>query len=576
MVVAAALLAMVLVSEVAVAQNAPAPPATGAEVEAGGAPEAAVSKPPMLFYANPLWLALVIVSVVFWLYVTAWVADDARGAGLDFPMAAALHMAGGGVGILLTLLVHAAFAFLMIALVLTCFTVYIVGRNKVVPEQFKFLGAAHRQQLLARTPVLGKLAGIKPRLQVARVAIPVRNASGHSLEELRIEEPSLAEPVGILADVIARAASTATRKVRLQPVGEQYIAQFILDGVLHNVEALDAELGQDVLACASQFMGLSKGGKMRKGSAKLHVELPGQGEVEIDATITSSGGKPVLVLDMPSWTADLFKAGLEALGVHEVLVKRFKAAVDQKRGALVVCGPPGSGKTTTLYNVVRTLDVFTTDIFALEKQEEYELEHVRRFAFGGGNPFAKVYVEMMREGPEVIVFGEIEAAEHAEKLLSFAADEGLLLAELESTDAPQGLLRLAEVAGAELVNRSVSCVVAQQLLRKLCTNCREEVEPNPAVLKKLNINPATPAVWYRPVGCDMCLNSGYRGRTGIFALLIVTDPIKEILTKPDASVGAIRQVAGKAAFRTMYQDGVAKVLAGITTLEEVRRVLRRP
>ncbi len=567
---------MVLVSEVAVAQDAPAPPAAGAEVEAGGVPEAAVSKPSMLLHVNPLWLGLIIVSVVIWLYVTSWVADDARGAGLDFPMATALHMGAGGVGILLTLLVHAAFAFLMIAMVFTCFTVYIIGRNKVVPEQFKFLGAEHRQRLLAGTPVLGKLAGIKPGRRLARTAIPVRNASGHSLEELRTEDPSLAEPVGILSDVIARAAATATRKVRFQPVGEEYIAQFILDGVLHNVEALDAALGQDVLTCSSQFLGLTKDGKMRKGSAKLHAELPGQGEVEIDATITSSGGKPVLVLDMPSWTADLFKAGLEALGVHEVLVKRFKAAVDQKKGALVVCGPPGCGKTTTLCNVVRTLDVFTTDIFALEEQEEYELEDVRRFAFGGGNPFAKVYVEMMREGPEVIMFGEIDAAEHAEKLLSFAADEGLLLAELQSTDAPQALLRLAEVAGAELVNRSVSCVAAQQLLRKLCTSCREEVEPNPAVLKKLNINPATPGVWYHPVGCDACLQSGYIGRTGIFALLIVTDPIKEILTKPDASPAAIRQAAGKAAFRTMYQDGVAKVLAGITTLEEVRRVLRRP
>ena len=546
--------------------EAAAAPAEGAAAQPGGAP----------MYVNPLWLLLIIVSVGFWLYVLSWVSDDARGTNLDFLKFAALLAGAGWLGTLLALLVHAAFAFLSIALVLGAFTVYIVGRNKVVPERFKFLGPDHRARLLAAIPVLRNVPSLQIKLRTVRASVPLRNESGQSLDDLFEEDPSLTEPAGILMDLIVRGAATGARTARVQPAGEQYVVQYVLDGVLQNVEALDPDMARQVVNCASRFVGLAKGGRIRRGSGKMTADLAGTGPVDVEAAVSASGGQLVLQLVLPNWTAHLQKSGLEALGMHEALVKRVKAAVEQKKGAVIVSGPPGGGRTTTLYGICRAMDVFTTDIVMLEETEEFELEHVRRWTMAAERPFAEVYQQIVREGPDVLVFGEIKTPEHARTLLTFAVQEGELLTTLKGNDAPDALVELVGMAGGpDLVSQSVTCVLAQRLVRKLCTNCREEVEPNPALLSKLNVDPNEPGLWYRPVGCEACLNSGYRGRTGIFAMLIVTEPVKDLLKRPGVSAEAIQKAAGKTAFRTMYQDGMAKVTAGITTLEEIRRVLRR-
>lgn len=572
--------AAVLAGPAMAQQAAPAPPADAQAAPAQpagmppGMPAARPAGVPM--YVNPLWLALIIISVCFWLYVTSWVGDDARGTNLDFFKYSALLLAAGGLGMILTLLVHAAFGFLTIALVLGAFSFYIVVRNKTVPEKFKFLGREHRARLLAAIPVLRGLPSLQARVRTVRASVPLRNESGQGLDDLLEEDASLAEPAGILMDLIVRGAATGARRARLQPAGEQYIAQYVLDGVLQNVEGFESDTAKQVIGCASRFVGLAKDGRMKRGSGKMTADLAGTGQVEIEVAVSASGGQPVLQLGLPNWTAGLQRSGLEALGMHEVLVKRVKAAIEQKKGALIVSGPPGSGRTTTLYSVCRTLDVFATDIVTLEATEEFELEHIRRWTMAPERPFAQVYQQIVREGPQVLMFGEIETEEHARTLLTFAVQEGELLTSFESDDAPDALLRLVKLAGGpDLVNRAVTCAVAQRLVRKLCTNCREEIEPNPAMLQKLGVNANEPGLWYRPVGCEACLNSGYHGQTGIFAMLIVTEPIKELLTRSDVSPDAIQKVAGKAAFRTMYQDGVAKVTAGITTIEEVRRALRR-
>ncbi len=527
------------------------------------------------FYINPLWLALVMVAVTLWLYLTSWVSDDAKGLGLDFPKYGVLMLGAGGVGLLFTLLVHAGFAFLLVFLVLVVFTFYIVVRNRVAPERHKFLGVDHRLALFGKIPVLKKLATLTPRMRRSRPSVSLTSQDGRLLDDVAAQQPSLSEAADVLMDAIMRAGAARARKVRFQPAGEQYIAQYLLDGVLHNVEAFTEELGGRVLACASQLVGLSRDGRVRQGSGDIYVELPGLGQVTIGAQVSSAEGKPVLLLSLPDWTDDLHRSGLEALGMHEAIIKRIKAALDQTTGALLICGPPGSGKTTTLYAVAGALDVFTTDLAILHKGPTHEVEHARYWSFGDDRPFAQVFQEVLREGPHAIMLGDVEGPEQARSGLEFGADEGLLLAGLRATDAPEALLHLKKLAGtADLIGRGVTCVIVQRLLRKICTACREQVEPNPALLRKLNIDPNSPGVWYKPVGCESCLNSGYHGRTGIFGMLILTEPVKEALQKAEVAVANISQGAGKAAFRTMYQDGISKVTAGITTLDEVRRVLK--
>lgn len=548
-----------------------------AEVPAG-APPPTVPVPaaqPGGLYLSPFWLGFVMVTSALWLYLTSWVCDDARGVGMNAPTYAGAMIAAGGLSTALALLVHAAFGFLTLVLVTGTLTGYIILRNRVAPERFKLFGPFHRAQILARVPLVNKLAAARIRRAALKPSLTLTNAEGQSLNDILTARPALSEGARLLSDTVLRAGATKTRKVRLQPAGEQYIAQYILDGVLHNVEPCASDVALQALGAVAQLVGLSKEGRLRPGSGEFETDVPIVGHVKVGAQVTSSDGKPSLVLSLPDWTADLYRGGLGGLGVHDAVIKRLRSAVQQQKGTVLVCGPAGSGTTTTLYGIIGLVDIFTTDIAMIEKKAEHELEHVRRWALSEEHSFSAVYDEVEREGPQVIVLGGMETREQAGALLTFGSKDGLLLTVAKAPDGPESLLHLASLAqDPALVGNSVTCVVSQRLVRKLCTSCREQVEPDPVLLKRLQVDPADPGVWFKPVGCGVCLNCGYQGRTGIFGMLILTDPVKDAIRKAGATPASIRQAAGHAAFRTMYQDGVSKVIAGITTPDEVSRVLK--
>jgi hypothetical protein len=551
------------------AQVAPPP---GAAAAPGRGPASTAG--PGVFYISPFWLALVMIVIALWFYGISWVADDAKGIGLPAETYAALMVAAGLVGLFFTLLLHAAVVLVMGASVLTVFSIYVVVRNKAVPERFKYLGAYHRAELLNRVPLLNRLAVIQPGTTVVGAGRTLTNAAGTSLDDILVEQPGLSQAAEVLTNLVVRAGVTRSRRVRLQPAGEHHVVQYLLDGVLYNLETLEAEAAQQVAGCAAQFLGFS-GGRASQRKAELTTELPGVGQISVEAALTSAGGKPVLEFTLPDWTGELFRAGLDALGMHESIIKRVQAALDQKSGAIIICGPPASGKSSTLYAAAGALDVFTTTIALIASKPGPEIEHVRRRVVRETESFTDVYEELLREGPDVLMVGDMTRAEQVSKLLSFATGTGLGMADMVAPDAPQALAALAKLLGdGELVGEAVTCVLSQRLLRKLCTSCREQVEPVPELLQKLRIDPRDPGVWYRPVGCDACLNSGYHGRTAIFGMLILTDPVKDALTGATPSPKAVQSAAGKAAFRTMYRDGIAKVTAGITTLEELQRVLK--
>jgi type II secretory ATPase GspE/PulE/Tfp pilus assembly ATPase PilB-like protein len=526
-------------------------------------------------YANPLWLGLVVLSCAVWLYIVSWISDDGRGVGLEFPMWSGIVLGAGAFGLLLTLLIHAALAFFMLACVFGAFAAYVTVRNKRVPEQHKLFGRHHRAALLSKLPGVKEVAVALPRARRESMSLPMTGPRGESLEQVLEATPALEDGASVLAEMVMRAGATRTRKVRFQPAGEQYVVQFILDGVLHNVEGLEPDLAQQTLAVAAALSGLAEGGRMKRGTATVTTEMPGLGETPVEVQLAATGGKPSLVLSLPDWTYDLYKGGLEALGMHESIVKRVKAAVDQGHGTIVVCGPGGSGKTTTWLGIVGQIDVFTTDIVLLEHGKTHDIESVRSSRVPSDSPFEDFYREILREGPNAFMLDDVASQPQATALLDFGSEHGLSVGVVDAPDAPDGLVKLRLLAGSgELTAGSASCILTQRLVRKLCTNCREEVEPNPALLQKLQLDPEEPGIWHRPVGCEACLQSGYIGQTAIFGMLILTDPVKEQLMVERPTANAVRTAAGKAAFRTMYQDGIAKVTSGITTLEEIRRVLK--
>ncbi len=546
--------------EAAAEASAPAPPLRG---RAG---------PVVPLYMNPVWLFVLMVVSAVWIYMTSWVYDDAVGVELQPELTSAVMLGAGTAGFVLTFLLHGAFAFLMLGLVLAVFTFYIISRNRIVPERYKFLGSHHRAELLRGIPLLSALAEREKTWRARETDIGLRNESDQLLESTVAEHPSLGEAADVLKDAVLQACTTHSREIRIFSPDHQYVVQHILDGVPRTVEALDPEMGKQIVGCASTFIGLGPPGRIRKGSAPMYAEMPGQEQIEIKVRVTSTNEQPALVLELPDWTAHIYRQGLETLGMHHALAERISSAVTRPEGALVFSSPPESGKTTTLYAAAGTMDIYTTDAICVEREPEHELEQIRRISVED-RPFSEVHAEVLREDPDAILFGQIKRAEEARALLEFADEHGKVMTTVEARTAPGALLLLAKMTDPELPARTVQCVTCQRLVRRLCPECREPVVPDPAFLRKIGVEPSEMGEWYRAGGCEECLYSGFRGRVGIFSMLIVTDAVRQALKRPDVDARIIKQAAGEAGFRTMYRDALTKVAAGVTALQEVRRVL---
>lgn len=575
-------LACVTTSAAQAQQEAPSPPAAeqpaaeAAQPAEGEAAQPAEETGGVDLYINPLWLLLVVATFLFWMLLTGWISSDARGVGMNHPVVTSVALGVGAAAVAVPLLVHAAFAFLSIVVVGAVWGVYVVQRNKIVPAQRRILGAQHRAELLGSIPVVGSLFEMRRRAGGTAEGVPISNEQDEPLSALAEARPTLGQGVDILADLLLRAYTTESTTTRLYPANDQYVSQFKMDGVVHNLESFDPEVGQQVLVACSVFLGLAREGRVKQGSGTIYCDFPGDRKRALEARIVAADGKPALVINFPEWTPDRYEQGLEALGVHPAVRRRIASAVEQENGAVIFAGPPGSGKSTTMHaTATKEIDIFTTEILAVASEQEQEFESIRQWPTPEDEPFGETFSAVLRESPDAIMLGEIGDAERAELALKFAGERGLVLATVEAREAAAALLKLKKLCGnGELVGNAVTCLTAQRLVRKLCTECKEVVEPNPRLVKKLKLDPEHPGDWFRPVGCETCLRSGYRGRIAIFEMLIVTDSVKQALQAEDASPDSVRAAAGEAALRTMYQDGLTKVTRGITTLEEIRRVLQ--
>jgi general secretion pathway protein E len=242
-------------------------------------------------------------------------------------------------------------------------------------------------------------------------------------------------------------------------------------------------------------------------------------------------------------------------------LENFKHLVHQPHGIVLVTGPTGSGKTTTLYASLGQIDVSTTNVLTVEDPVEYELPGIGQTQV---NPkidltFAKALRAILRQDPDVIMIGEIRDFETAQIAIQASLTGHLVLATLHTNDAPSAVTRLTDM-GVEpfLLSSSLLGVLAQRLVRKLCPHCKRQ---------------DAAAGRYQPVGCSECGNTGYKGRTGVYELMVADDNVRSLI-HARASEAQVREAAGKSGLRSMREDGERLVQQGITSLEEVLRVTR--
>jgi type IV pilus assembly protein PilB len=297
-------------------------------------------------------------------------------------------------------------------------------------------------------------------------------------------------------------------------------------------------------------------------------------DLRVSVIPTVNGEKCVMrILDKSS-----VQLGLSKLGLFPDTQAMLEELIMQPYGILLSCGPTGSGKTTTQYSVLNKLNVVDRNIITIEDPVEYQISGISQVAVNrkADVSFANALRSFLRQDPDIMMVGEIRDLETAHIAIEASLTGHLVLSTVHTNDAPQSVTRLVDM-GVEpfLVAASLIGSMAQRLVRKICTECKVAYHPPFEALERFGFkpDPNNPVTFYRGQGCSNCRETGYRGRVGIYELMVMNAELAELIVK-GGSAGELREAAIANGMRTLQKDGLKKVLAGMTTIEEVMRVVQ--
>ena len=372
--------------------------------------------------------------------------------------------------------------------------------------------------------------------------------------------------------MIDRAVKLEASDLLLDPKADQsYELRYRVDGLLRKPEGIDRDVALAAVNCFKIIAEMDIAERRRAQDGSL-MALHDDREIKLRvATTGTQYGEKVTIRVLDSAVGPF---GLDQLGMSERHVARLRRHLADPHGMILVCGPTGSGKTTTLYSSIKELADTGRNIITIEDPIEYALSFASQIAVNpkAGITFAGQLRHVLRQSPDVIMVGEIRDAETARIALQASETGHLVFSTLHANDAVTGLIRLTDL-GIEpyLAAASINCILSQRLPRKLCTHCRSPALVSDRLRRAAAARNITLDKVYEPGGCDQCGQTGYRGREGIFELLEVSSELGEEL-KTRSTPAALRTAVREEGMTTMRQDGIAKVLNGTTSLAEVVRV----
>jgi len=444
---------------------------------------------------------------------------------------------------------------------------------------------------LAVAPRTDLLAGLQ-RLMRANSSLDVRVAADlRAIEEqVELEEEegddlevddgfSDAPLVRLVNALITQAAEDGASDVHVEPQEECLLVRFRIDGVLQEVQRIPKRLSTGVTTRLKVLakLDIAERRKPQDGRISLNARDAGRTlDVRVATLPTVEGEQVVMRLLDKSRRAPT----LEELGLSEEMEKQLLAVIGKPTGALLVTGPTGSGKTTTLYAALTELNRPEINIITVEDPVEYRLTGVNQVQINqrAGLTFATALRSILRSDPDVVMVGEIRDGETAKIAIEAALTGHFVLSTLHTNDAPGTLTRLNEM-GVEpfLTGSAVSGVLAQRLARKLCSHCCELYSPTVSELISAHVSPEVAASqdgipFYRKRGCPRCNQTGYKGRIGIYQMLLMTEEIESLAARKGTR-DEIERAALNAGMRTLWDDGLAKVSAGLTSIDELARIV---
>ena len=372
--------------------------------------------------------------------------------------------------------------------------------------------------------------------------------------------------------IISEGIKEGASDIHINPEEKMVRIRYRIDGVLREASTLPKNLQAAVISRIKIMSDMNIAIKRSPQDGRFRIKIEGS---QIDMRVSSfpsiHGENIVMrILDPSS-----IMISLSDIGFYPEDLEKIYDLIRKPHGIILVTGPTGSGKTTTLYASLRTINSIDKNIITLEDPVEYQLEIIRQAQINpkAGLTFASGLRSILRQDPDVVMVGEIRDRETAEIAIQAAMTGHLVFSTLHTNDAPGALTRLTDM-GIEpfLISSSVIGILAQRLVRKICPSCKESYKPSEKVLRDLGIEDISgKTVFYKGKGCKNCKNSGYKGRVGIFELLITNEKIRELVLEK-ASADVIRKAAQEAGMKTLRQDGLRKALDGTTSIEEVMRV----
>jgi type II secretion system protein E len=377
--------------------------------------------------------------------------------------------------------------------------------------------------------------------------------------------------IRMVSMLLIEAHRVGASDIHLEPLDKKFRVRFRIDGVLQEMQAPPKRLQSAIISRL----------KIMTGSMSIaEKRLPQDGRIQVKikrkpidlrvSTIPTNHGESVVmrVLDKSSLIL-----GLPELGFFSDDQETFERLIKLPDGILLVTGPTGSGKTTTLYACLHYINKPDRKIITVEEPIEYQMNGINQVQVNPeiGMTFPAALRSILRQAPNVIMIGEIRDLETANIATASSLTGHLVFSTLHTNDAPSAVARLVDIGVQPfLVASSVRAIMAQRLVRRLCSNCKEPAELSETELRALRIEPGQvrEAQVMKPVGCEQCRRTGYRGRLGIFEIFIIDDEVRHMINKRSSTL-MLRQRARELGMRTLREDGVRKILGGVTSAEEV-------
>jgi general secretion pathway protein E len=374
--------------------------------------------------------------------------------------------------------------------------------------------------------------------------------------------------------MIARAVESRASDIHIEPFENRLKVRYRVDGVLREVESPPSRLSAAVISRIKIMAKLNIAERRLPQDGRIQLRAQGK---EIDlrvSTVPTLWGESVVmrILDKASVVLDF-----STLGFSPHTLKRFVDILTMPHGIIVVTGPTGSGKTTTLYTALQTLNTPERKILTVEDPVEYQLEGINQIQVKPqiNLTFANALRSIVRQDPDVIMIGEMRDLETAAIAVQSALTGHLVLSTLHTNDAAGGVTRLLDMGVDDyLLTSTINGILAQRLVRLLCPHCRLPYQALPELIEEMRLHRFSASgdiTLYKAVGCEQCGGTGYRGRAAIMEFLTMSDPLRRLVLKhADATV--LQAEAQQQGMETLYEDGLRKAVAGITTIEEVLRV----